>query len=400
MPLFRPESLRSQDRLHGDVNLAPPTSWQTMTLVLAGIFGSAIAFLFLAPYARTAQAEGVVESDRGTLDIVTPVGGSVSRLLVAQGSRVRAGQPIAVIVRSTPSGGGDLERRRIDALALQDRSLAEKSPALREAARARIAEFQADADRAAADEAEISTQIAGQRDLITAAASDLAKAREVAERGFISQRDMRLREESLASRQQGMSRLMQGLAAARSERRVAERRMDQEKAALDMQIAQNGGDRAAIALRTADMDNISSVTVKAPVDGVVSDMAQTVSGRAVTSGQTVATVIPAGGRLRLRLNLPATAVPQIAPGQEARVAVDAFPYQTYGTVPARIERITEAATGDGAFTAFASLGTTRVRAYGVESPLRPGMKVTARIRTARRTLAQWLLDPLYAVARR
>ena len=400
MPLFRPESLRSQDRLHGDVNLAPPTSWQTMTLALAGLFGTAVAFACLAPYARTAQAQGVVESDRGTLEVVSPTEGNVARLLVAEGQAVRAGQALAVVTRTTRSDGGSLERRRADALAMQERALAGRSPAMREAARARMSEYGADAQRAAADQAEIAAQMVEQRALVAAAATDLAKAREVADRGFISQRDMRLREEALASRQQGLSRLSQAMSTARTEQRVAERRIDQERAALDLQLAQSGAERAAVALQAADVGNVPSVTVVAPVDGVVSDLGGTVAGRAVDRGQAVATVIPRGGRLRLRLSLPAPTVPQVAPGQEARISVDAFPYQTYGTLPARIERVTEATTPGGEFTAIASLGATRVTAYGVARPLRPGMKVTARIRTARRTLAQWLLDPLYAVARR
>ena len=41
-----------------------------------------------------------------------------------------------------------------------------------------------------------------------------------------------------------------------------------------------------------------------------------------------------------------------------------------------------------------------VLAYGVARPLRPGMTVTARIRTRPRTLLAWLFDPLLAVRRR
>ena len=400
MPLFRPESLRSQDRLHGDVNLAPPTSWQTITIMLVAIFATAIGFMCVARYSRTAQADGIVESDRGTVELVAPGAGIVSRVMVGEGQHVRRGQAMAILTRGTQTETGTLEQRRAEAIETQRRALSRRNPAMRGAAQARIAEYQSDAQRARTDQQEIATQMTGQRALVEAAAADLAKAQEVAVRGFISQRDIRVREESLESRRQGMSRLTQALSSARADERAAQRRIDKEQASLETQIAQSGADEAQLGVQAANDGNVSRITIVSPVDGVVADLSRIVAGRAFTQGQGTATFLPDGGSLRLRLTLPARTIPQVAPGQEARVSVEAFPYQTYGTVPARIVRVTEASVPGGDFVALASLGVRSVRAYGVERPLRPGMKVTARIRTDRRTLVQWLLDPLYAVSRR
>lgn len=400
MPLFRPESLRSQDRLHGDVNLAPPTSWQTITIMLVAIFATAVTFMCVARYSRTAQADGVIESDRGMVELMAPSTGVVSRIMVVEGQRVRRGQAIAMLTRSTQSGRGSLEQRRADAIAAQQTALSRRDPAMRSAAEARIAEYQSDDQRSRSDQAEIASQITEQKALIQAAAADLAKAQEVAVRGFISQRDIRIREESLASRQQAMSRLMQSMSAAKAEQRASQRRIDQERATLASQMAQAGSEQAALAVQAAEDDNVPTVMIVSPVDGIVADLSKVVTGRSLPQGQAAATVLPDGGTLRLRLTLPAATVPQVAPGQAARVSVEAFPYQTYGTVPARIQRVTEAGMADGEFVAIAMLGARSVRAYGVERPLKPGMRVSARIQTDRRTLVQWLLDPLYAVARR
>jgi membrane fusion protein len=148
---------------------------------------------------------------------------------------------------------------------------------------------------------------------------------------------------------------------------------------------------------------VTGLNLVAPVDGIVVDLADAVPGQSLASGEALLTIVPSGGTMRVRLRIPADAVAMVAPGQTARISIDAFPYQTYGTIPARIRRVSEASIGDGgnqAFTAIADLSTYQVSAYGQKRMIRPGMTVTARIRTMDRTLAQWLLDPLYAVSRR
>jgi membrane fusion protein len=41
-----------------------------------------------------------------------------------------------------------------------------------------------------------------------------------------------------------------------------------------------------------------------------------------------------------------------------------------------------------------------MQAYGESYPLQPGMLVSADVVFDRRSLVQWLFDPIYAVARR
>jgi membrane fusion protein len=41
-----------------------------------------------------------------------------------------------------------------------------------------------------------------------------------------------------------------------------------------------------------------------------------------------------------------------------------------------------------------------IPAFGRDQPLLSGMTVTARVQTARRSLFEWLFEPLFAVGRR
>ena len=70
---------------------------------------------------------------------------------------------------------------------------------------------------------QLQSQIGLQRDLIESAQKDYDRASTIAARGFISQRDLQVREETLLARRQGLSQLTQSLATKQSALAEAER---------------------------------------------------------------------------------------------------------------------------------------------------------------------------------
>lgn len=401
MPLFRQESLRSQDRLHGEVNLAPPISWQAIAYGMVTITIAFLVFISLASYARIATAEGVIESSSGTVRIATERSGIISRLLVKEGQFVKKGQPLAIIRHETITAQGSLESQRIEAAEQERLSLEAKAPSLRIAAEARMGALNAEIRSAQTDQIELGKQIEQQKQLVASAEQDLAKVREVAARGFISQRDIRIREESLVNRRQELSRLNQARSAASSAEASARQRISQEQADMMVQMNDIQGAKAALAGRNAQDENAKETILLATADGIV--IGPAITGQQVPENYPIMDIIPDGGKLQVRLNIPSEAVATVSEGQTARVSIDAFPYQTYGTIEAKLTQVSAAAieTEKGStFVALAGLKQKEIVSYGKSRPLRPGMKVTARIKTMERTLAQWLLDPIYAVTKR
>ena len=68
MQLFRPEALRGQDRLHGDVVLVPPVSWQLLGAFLLAAVLAAAVFLASSSYAKVTIVPGRLVADRGRLE--------------------------------------------------------------------------------------------------------------------------------------------------------------------------------------------------------------------------------------------------------------------------------------------------------------------------------------------
>lgn len=115
-----------------------------------------------------------------------------------------------------------------------------------------------------------------------------------------------------------------------------------------------------------------------------------------------------GSVLYARLSVPGSAIGFVEPGQRVQLAIDAFPYQQFGTVRGRILEIGRAKAlrraADGKISSYfpvtVELDRSSLTAFGRARPLRPGMELVARIGTAKQTLWQWLFEPLYAVSGR
>lgn len=405
--LFRQEALRAQDRLHGELRLAPPVSWQLLGVFLAATLAVAGAFLALGHYAKATVVTGTLTGTRGVVRAIAARAGIVSDLLVREGQHVRRGEPLARLSVTSTADGASLQDQRLAAIGEEARAVEDRSPALAATAASRIESLRADLASEAASARDMDVQIGEQRGLVQSAEQDLAQAKVVAEHGFISQRDIRVRETELAERRQALARL-HGDGAILTAREAASRSaITQARAELTGQMAAVTEARARLHRASLEDGNARALTVIAAVDGTVTGLAAH-TGDPVGPDMAIASIVPDGSRLQATLEVPPGAAGLLRPGQPVRVAVDAYPYQLHGTVPARLASVSTAAVpvarADGsraeAFVARATLSSSTVVAYGHPQPLRAGMTVSARIVTEPRSFARWLLDPLFAVGRR
>jgi len=85
-------------------------------------------------------------------------------------------------------------------------------------------------------------------------------------------------------------------------------------------------------------------------------------------------------------------------GQVATIKLETFPYTRYGTVDGKVQSIAADAVNDekrGAiFPASLLLGTASLDVDGKRIKLAPGMNLTAEIKTGRRRVIDYLLNPV------
>jgi len=406
--LFRPEVMRHRaERLHGDVSLVTPLGWQVIGFLLFAGLIAAASMVLLGSYARVETVAGAVALDKGVAQVVPSRAGIVAELFVADGASVKAGQPL-VRIRSEEAmaAGSTAPARMKSAIDEQDSRLSEQSALLLSAASEEGQRLSAQAAGLSNEVIEINEQIADQKRLVDVAQAEFHDLEKLTERGFVSRRDLAVREATLLSRRQQLAQLQQMRASKESDIIAARRSVAQSLAGARAQAASTAASRAELSQRLTEVEQTRGYVLTAPVDGTVTALTARL-GQPAGTDQTLMLVMPANARPRVELQVPTAAVGFISHGQPVRLAIDAFPYQTFGTVEATISDISEAAvarpTQNGVAIVYPVTATMRrssIVAYGRTQRLMPGMTLTARIVTGRRTLLEWLFDPIFAVRNR
>lgn len=143
--------------------------------------------------------------------------------------------------------------------------------------------------------------------------------------------------------------------------------------------------------------NVGSLTLRAPVDGVVQQLAVHTVGGIVTPAQVLMLVVPRDEVLEVEAVLPNREIGFVHEGQEAQVKVDTFEFTRYGILPGTVSRISRDAIAD---EKLGLVYAVRVRLHSQQLPesdsaaLGPGMAVAVEIKTGRRRVIEYFLSPL------
>ena len=172
-----------------------------------------------------------------------------------------------------------------------------------------------------------------------------------------------------------------------------------ERAARVGQVLVRDGDSVAAGQRLLTLvgarggEDLGAVL--APADLVVG-VIHAGSGQEVAAGQALVELLPARGKLEAQLRIPAAAIGFIESGQPVRLRYDAFPDRKFGRASGKIESVSLKPAADGFYRARVVLERDYVQAFGERIALRPGMSLTGEIVIERRSMLEWLFEPLHA----
>ena len=139
-------------------------------------------------------------------------------------------------------------------------------------------------------------------------------------------------------------------------------------------------------------------TLTAPVSGTVQQLATHTEGGVVTEAQPIMVIVPEDASVTAEVTLENKDIGFVNVGDEAEIKMETFPYTRYGTVKAKVLRLTADAVSDekrGAiFPITLSLNRHTINVDGKLLKLSPGMNVSAEIKTGHRRIIEFLLDPV------
>lgn len=142
----------------------------------------------------------------------------------------------------------------------------------------------------------------------------------------------------------------------------------------------------------------------APVAGTVQQLAVHTPGGIVTEAQPLMVIVPDDAPVTAEVMLQNKDIGFVRAGDEAAIKLEAFPFTRHGTLPATVTRVSpDAIEHEQLGPRFAVTLTLRVREVGVDGvdgaegqrvPLRPGMALSAEVRTGSRSVISFLLSPV------
>lgn len=410
--LFRKEAVtHATRRLAGEVVLASSISSRVLAGLLIAVLLGGAAFAATASYARKETVVGWLTPEAGMIRLAARQGGIISSVHVREGDRVVIGQPIATLTLSSVLEGGD-------SFAALSRSLDAQESAAQARAAAGLATLAAEqrqlADRRAALNRELSEtrrRIGLQDERLALARAEVVRAETIAAQGFLPRRELEARRGAELAVQQEASTLSSQ--ALTFQREIGE--VDARLAAIPIDIA---AARAEAASTRAGLDQQATETEAQGRYVVVATVAGRVAALPVDAGQTVApgtavAVLTAGdSALEAELYAPSRAIGFVREGQEVRLLYQAFPHQKFGTGEGVVTSVSRTVLApaevaipglqvqEPVFRVRVKLARDSVAAYDETVPLQPGMLLSADVVIDRRSLLEWLLDPLYAAGRR
>jgi HlyD family secretion protein len=139
----------------------------------------------------------------------------------------------------------------------------------------------------------------------------------------------------------------------------------------------------------------------APVDAVVLELAERSEGSVLKEAETLITLVPDDAELNLEADILSRDVGFVAVGDPVRVKLEAYPFQQYGTLEAKLDVLSpdslpvkDDKRSDVVFRGEIHLNETAGAAAGHGIKLRPGLVATAEIKAGQRSIASYILDPV------
>jgi HlyD family secretion protein len=138
-----------------------------------------------------------------------------------------------------------------------------------------------------------------------------------------------------------------------------------------------------------------------PVDAVVLELAERSEGSVLREAETLITLVPDDAELNLEADILSRDVGFVTVGDPVRVKLEAYPFQQYGTLEAKLDVLSPDSlpVKDGEKTNVVFRGEIHLKetagsAAGHGIKLRPGLVATAEIKAGERSIASYILDPV------
>lgn len=407
-----------------------------MSLLVAGaFFGGLAAWSVLAPLQSATIAAGSITVEGNRRSVQHLEGGIIERIAVRDGSKVEAGDTLIVLDDTRTRAERDAIRGQLAALVAETARLqAERDGAQTVAVPAELAGLVENAgDLAPLMESqrrifETRSNLLGTQEQITAEKTNQLEEEIRGLRGEIKAQDDQLkliREEAKdveALLEKGYARKPRLLGLQREASNIEGRRaqnlskvaslkkaiseaeyslVDTRTRMLNEVVSRIQETETEIAnlrerLREAD-DTLARSTVRAPVSGVIVNLAVFTDGGVIAPGDTLMDIVPADEKLVVDARVPVNDVENVKPGLKAEIRLSGYRQDEVPVIYGTVETVSadskqDERTGESYYSARVAFGA--LTALPADKQLQPGMPAETLILTGERSVISYLIEPL------
>ncbi len=410
--LFRQEAIDAQrEKLLGEVSNARPLPTWVFTVLAATMAGLLIAFAFLGGYTRRERVEGYLEPDQGAARVSAPQAAVVSELMVKEGEEIAPGQPIARLSQERTTGTG------VNASALVRQQLQERLASLEsERAQAQMlgaeqaAQLAKRVDDLKKQLDQADAEVRAQQLRLASAQQEAQRFNQLVKEGFASENMVRDRRNDVLDQTTKLESLRSNRAAIERDLRAAQAEVPLVAIRTRTQQQQIDQRRSELQQDLVQQEASTDAEVRAPIGGTITNIVVT-RGDSVAADATLATIMPKGSGLHAELLVPTRAIGFIQPGNTVVLRYDAFPFQRFGQYQGKVssvgrtvwsagEKVGAVPVREPVYRVEVALAQQTVGANGQAFALRPGMLVNADILLERRSIFEWVFEPVLALRER
>jgi HlyD family type I secretion membrane fusion protein len=404
-----------------------------MLLPLAVVLGLIAFWSATAPLSGAVVANGQVKVELNRKTVQHQEGGIVREILVRDGERVRAGQPLVVVgdVRSDSElsllqdqlRAARIRSARAEAeAALQPRfaapaDLAGQKDAAEHLAREhvlftarrrtldeQIAALERQIREARVQAGALETQIAATETSARLSAEELEMNGKLVREGFINRTKLLELQREASDYVARVGEYRGDLAMARQrvgelEARIAQARNQYQQQAADELKEASAKVRELTEKLRPSQDQVERQMVRSPVDGEVMSMHISAVGEVVGPREAILDVVPEHEKLVVEARIHPQDIDHVHKDAPAEVRLSAFDARTVPLLPAKVlfispDRVTQPETGESWFVATVEVDAASLKDYP-QSRLHAGMPAELFVTTPQRTLFQYLTKPLH-----
>lgn len=416
--LFRQQAVDHQrERFHGVIVLKRHWSFSALTALLILLLGGLVAFAALAGFTRKESVRGVLVPQGGLLRVAAAQAGIITSLHVADGQDVQAGQLLFVIANERASALGSTASVVAQTLAMRRTQLQEQ---LGQQAAQTSNQLAALSQRIALVSMSLQQQdreLGLQRERVELIRDVAQRYPDLVRSGAVSEVEAKEKMTELIDQQAKLVSLQQARLVLQREITLLQAQRKQQPFEAEQQSLQLQREAQALAQQQAVNEADREIRVHAPKAGRIVALIAA-PGQTVNLGQPLATLLPSTGTndkpndstIEAELYAPARAIGFVQPGTAVWLRYEAFPYQKFGQFAGRVRELSRIAipAGDLPLAGAAALqpadpvyrirvqlaAQTVTTAAGTSQPLQPGMPVQASLVAERRTLFEWMFEPM------